>query len=144
MKTKTKFIVVAVILAIVAFGLGRVIWPDVPTMSMNTPTGVQLPLFIFLSALESVAFGIGVAFAFFGYKYVKAVMPENKKGTALSFIALIWMLVSWWPHDNMHRTNHGNDLWGLLRIEYLFHLTLIIATFILAYFFWKIVKKLSR
>ena len=40
--------------------------------------------------------------------------------------------VSWWPHDNMHIHN-GNDLQGLLYIEYGFHVTLMAAGLVLAY-----------
>ena len=41
-------------------------------------------------------------------------------------------MVSWWPHDNLHLHN-GMDLQGLPFIEYGFHVTLIIAAFVLAY-----------
>ena len=41
-------------------------------------------------------------------------------------------MVSWWPHDNLHIHN-GNDLQGLLYIEYGFHVTLIIAASVLAF-----------
>jgi hypothetical protein len=37
-------------------------------------------------------------------------------------------MVSWWPHDNLHISN-GNDLRGLLFIEYGFHFTLMIAAY---------------
>jgi hypothetical protein len=41
-------------------------------------------------------------------------------------------MVSWWPHDYLHIHN-GNDLQGLLYIEYGFHLTLMLAGIVLAY-----------
>ncbi len=140
MKTSTTFVSVAILFALISFALGRIIWPDVPDMSMTMPSSTQLPFFIALGALESIAFGVGIAFALFGWKHVRRVMPDNKRGAVLSFIALIWMLVSWWPHDNMHRTNPMGDIAGLLRIEYIFHFTLIIATFILVYYFWNIIS----
>ncbi|HEV8224498.1 MAG TPA: hypothetical protein VGP74_04510, partial [Rubrobacteraceae bacterium] len=43
-----------------------------------------------------------------------------------------WFLVSWWPHDNLHIHN-GEDLQGLLYIEYGFHVTLMLAGIVLAY-----------
>lgn len=139
MKTKTKFIIITIVLAIISFSLSKVIWPDSSSMSM--PTARQLPFFIFISALESLSFGIGVAFVLLGWKYLKALMPENKKGAVLSFFAITWLLVSWWPHDNMHRVNGPSNMAGLLRIEFIFHFTLIIAGFILAYNFWRLVIK---
>jgi hypothetical protein len=48
------------------------------------------------------------------------------------YLAIGWFLVSWWPHDNMHIHN-GNDLQGLLYIEYGFHVTLMAGGLILAY-----------
>ncbi len=56
------------------------------------------------------------------------------------FIALPWMLVSWWPHDNLH-VHNGMNLQGLLYIEYGFHLTLIIASLILTYGFLTSLKE---
>lgn len=131
---KTKFTILALVIAVPAFLLGRVIWPDVA--GAMEPSSTQLPFFIFISALEALSFGIGVAFIVFGYPKLKNLMGEEKYGALPSFIAIAWFLVSWWPHDNMHRAN-GMDLGGLLRIEYLFHLTLIIAGLTLAYFFGK-------
>ena len=141
MKTKTKFIIITIIFAAIAFSLSRVIWPDTG-MGMPAPSAAQLPFFIFLSVLEAVAFGIGVAFLTLGWKHIKALMPEDNKGAMASFIAITWLLVSWWPHDNMHRVN-GENLAGLLKIEYTFHFTLILASLVLAYYFWKRVSKIS-
>ena len=139
MKTSTKFAIVSIVFAIISFGLSRVIWPDAP--GMPGPSDNLLPFFIFISALESAAFGVGVSFACFGWKHIRAVLPADKTGATLWFIALTWMLVSWWPHDNMHRVNPMNDFAGLLHIEFMFHFTLIIATFVLARYFWKIISE---
>ena len=135
MKTHYKFALVAAPLAIIAFLLSRVIWPDIAGMQGPEPS--LIPHFIFLSALESVSFGIGVAFAIFGWPFVLRVMPQHKILSVVAFISIVWMLVSWWPHDNMHRINGMDNFTGLLRIEYTFHFTLILAGFILAMYFWK-------
>lgn len=133
MKLATKMGIVAVAFAVPAFLLGRVIWPD--SIGSVAPTASQLPFFIFLSVLEAVAFGIGIAFLFFGWDLVGRIQTDVS-GKRLTFVAAAWLLVSWWPHDNMHRHN-GEDLAGLLQIEYIFHFTLIIAAFIIARQFWK-------
>ena len=135
MKTKYKFILVALPLAIISFFLSRVIWPE--PIGMVGPEASLIPHFIFLSALESVSFGIGVAFALFGWLKVRASGTGQSKLNIAAFVSATWFLVSWWPHDNMHRVNGMNDFAGLLRIEYLFHLTLIIAGGIIALFLWK-------
>ena len=141
MSTTWKIALVTLLFAIPAFLLGRIIWPDAAG-SLMQPTVGQLPFFMFLSALEAVAFGIGISFLFFGWKYVAQIADGNKTGAWLSYIAIAWLLVSWWPHDNMHRVN-GVDMAGLLRIEFMFHLTLIVASFVLAYYFFKFFRAMS-
>ena len=125
-------------LAVISFFLSHVLWPE--SASGMTPTSSQVPFFIFLAALESVSFGIGVAFAIFGWPRLVGILPEDRALSLAAFIAITWMLVSWWPHDNMHRVN-GMDMAGLLRIEYLFHLTLILSGFLVALFFWRLMSK---
>ena len=138
MKTFTKVVIITLVFAIPAFLLGRVIWPPDPMLS--TPTSMQLPFFIFLSALEAITFGLGVSFIIFVGPMIKLVPTEWRTKAWWSFMALTWLLVSWWPHDNLHQHN-GMNLQGLLYIEYGFHLTLIIAGFILAYSFATFLKK---
>lgn len=141
MNTKTKFIILTIILAVITFALSRVIWPD-PADSIMHPTSAQLPFFMFLSALESVAFGVGVSFLIFGWPMVQKISPENKKGATISFLAIAWLLISWWPHDNMHRVN-GENMAGLLRIEYIFHFTLIVSALILARQMYVLLKRIT-
>lgn len=135
---KTKFIVTSVVFAIASFALGRFMWPDTP--GMVGPAGNLIPFFIFISAIESISFGVGVAFLFFGYPLLKNV-KAHKDLACWAFYSIVWMLVSWWPHDNMHRTNVAGDFVGLLHIEFLFHFTLIIAGFIVATYFYKQLQK---
>lgn len=124
-------LVITIVGAIGSFLLSRVIWPDLPDMA--APVGAQLPLLIGISAIESLAFGIGLAFLISGWRYVSA----RSFGDKLVWISATWLLVSWWPHDNMHRVNPMGDYWGLIRIEWIFHFTLIIAGIIVASFIWK-------
>ena len=140
MKTKTKVVIVTLVLAIPALLLGRVIWPPDPVLPV--PAGTQLPFFIFLAAVEAITFGLGVSFIIFGWPLLKRVPEEWQTKARWSFIALSWMLVSWWPHDNLHQ-HIGMDLQGLLYIEYGFHLTLIISSFILAYSLVSLLRKYS-
>jgi len=133
MKTSYKITAVTLPVAIASFMLGRVIWPD--PSGMPGPDATLLPHFIFISALESIAFGIGIAFLIFGWPLV--AKGAKDKLTVASFISVLWYLISWWPHDNMHRTNAMDDFAGLLRIEYIFHFTLIIAGMILAAYLWR-------
>lgn len=138
-----KWVIVTLVLAFFAFlaspngPLGS-FWrpsPDAPP-----PTGVQLPLFIFLNVAEVLAFGIGVSFLIFGYPAVKRVLPQSRGLAFAAYLSIGWMLANWWPHDSLHLKN-GMNLPGLLRIEYGFHITLIVAGLILVYFFFALVRQ---
>ena len=54
------------------------------------------------------------------------------------YLCIGWLLVSWWPHDNLHI--HTGSLQGLLYIEYGFHMTLILSGLVLAYSFLSLMR----
>jgi hypothetical protein len=134
MSFKTKFILISLLFAVLAFLLGKQIWP--PDPMGPSPTAAQLPFFIFMSILESVTFGVGVAFICLGWPLVQKVTGKAKTLTILVFLSIAWQLVSWWPHDNLH-ISIGMDMQKLLYLEYGFHLTLIVSSAILAYAFFQ-------
>lgn len=129
-----RWIVVTLLFGVPAFLTGKKIWPASTEMA---PNAAQLPFFIFLSALEAVAFGIGVSFLLFGYPLIKKVSTGSRNLALLMYLTISWLLISWWPHDNMHAAN-GTNMDGLLRIEYIFHSTLIVSALILAYCFFRV------
>ena len=133
-----KAIIIMLVFAVPAFFLSRVIWPD-PADAMQ-PTGGQIPFFIFLSVVESLLFGFAIAFAVTVWHKVKQINPAHRARTKAAFFSLIWILIQWWPHDNIHRAN-GMDLQGLLYIEYAFHMTIIIASIILTHYFLATIKE---
>ena len=115
------------------------IWPPAP--GGPEPTAGQFPFFIFLAAFEAVTFGLGVSFLLFGFAPLKRALGGPAWRVWVAFLAIpgpsvfyivTHSLVSWWPHDNMHIHN-GNDLQGLLYIEYGFNVTLMASAVILAY-----------
>ena len=138
MKTSYKIAIVAIPLAIATFVLGRIIWPEMP--GMPGPSSSLVPHFMLIGALESISFGIGIAFLLFGWRYARSAKTKFGNMAIATFLSIAWMLISWWPHDNMHRVNGMDNFSGLLRIEYIFHLTLVLAGFIVACFFWRIAK----
>ena len=137
MKVWVKVLIITLLVAIPSFILGPLIWPKSPDMS---PTPLQLPFFIFLSVLESLLLGLGISFIIFGFKLLKKSNAKNNNLNILAYLSIVWLLVSWWPHDNLHAHN-ALDMQGLLYIEYRFHLTLIIASVILAYYFLNVNKR---
>jgi hypothetical protein len=130
MKTWYKVLLITLGTAVPAFVLGPIIWP--PDLHGGAPSGLQLLLFMALAALESLTFGLGVAFISYGLPLVRRAASGSRARAWITFIATAWLLISWWPHDNMHKHN-GMDLDGLLKIDYLFHVSMIVAGAVLAY-----------
>ena len=136
MKTQWKILLITLIAGIPAFLLGPAIWPPSPEVQ---PTQAQLPFLIVLSAIEALVFGFGIAFIVFGWNLVKQIDPGKGKAAGAMYVSLAWLLVSWWPHDNLHIHNALN-VSGLIAIDYLFHVTLMLAGLALAYSFFALFK----
>ncbi len=129
MKTWMKVLGVTVVVAVPAMILGPIVWP--PAEGGPEPTAGQLPFFIFLAAMESILSGLGVSFLIFGLPLVRRFAVGSELRAWAMYLAIGWLLVSWWPHDNLH-IHVGNDMQGLLYIEYGFHVTLMICGLIVA------------
>ena len=53
---------------------------------------------------------MGVAFLVFGGRLLaRAGQPATL--TYATYIAIAWALVSWWPHDNFHRSIGTSSRW---------------------------------
>ncbi len=141
MKNRLPAIAVIAIVAIASFLLGPVLWPKTGDFA---PVGAQLGLFIVLSAIESLALGAGIAFLLYGWKWTKCVESGSKPAALGLYLSIAWLLISWWPHDNMHATTGHDDLWRLLLIEYMFHVTLILAAAVLAWNFFHVMQRCQR
>ena len=132
MKTWSKVAAVTTAVAIPAFFAGPVLFP--PADVGVAPTAAQLPLFLFLAVTDALLLGLGVSFLFFGLPVLRRVSPDSRARAWAMYLVIGYLMVSWWPHLNMHGSN-GLDLGGLLVIDYLFHLPLEIAGAVLAYGF---------
>lgn len=110
--------------------LGKLIWPAA-TMDAE-PTSGQLVGFMLYGAYEAIAFGLGLVVV---TQLVLALRRNQRppRGAIAASISLAWLLLSWVPHDNLHQMV-GMDLAGLLALEWVFHSTLILATFVVARF----------
>jgi hypothetical protein len=101
--------------------------------AMASRTGVQMIFLMLLAAIQSLAFGLGMAFLLFGWPSIRAVTHTSGMGWAL-YLAVSWSLISWWPHTNLHQVLGAGNMNSLLAIEYGFHVTLIFGGIIVAYF----------
>jgi len=136
MKRWLKWWLVTLIVGAVAFALTP-FWP-VPTTAPQPP-GTVLPLFVALSLVESLSFGLGVAFLIFGRPLVDR-MGGSPGLTTAAYVAIAFLLLNWWPHDNMHRMTNG-DWSRVVLVEYGFHLPLMIAGALLAWFFVSLARR---
>ena len=137
MKTWMKVLFVTALFGVPAFLLGPVIWP--PEAGGPEPSAGQLPFFVVLFAIEALAFGLGISFLAFGLPLVRKAGGGSRLRAWAMYLSIGWLLVSWWPHDNLH-FHTGMDLQGLLYIEYGFHMTLILSGLVLAYSFLSLVR----
>ena len=126
--------VITVVCAVATLGLGRLLWPA-PAGSAQPPAGL-VPFFVGLSGVESVLFGLGVCFVLFGYRRV-AMAGQPLWLSYSTYVAVAWLMVSWWPHDNLHRVTVAGNWTGLLSIDYGFHLTLMASIGIVAVFVYR-------
>ena len=115
MKTWIKALIVAVLVGVPAFVLGPVIWP--PAADAPVPSATQLPFYMAVSAAEALAFGLGISFLAFGLPLVRKVTNRSRLRAWAMYLSISWLLVSWWPHDNLHQYV-GEDTQGLIFLLY--------------------------
>jgi len=132
MNTILKIAVLALVVSLAALVLAPIVWPPAP--GTPSPTGVQFGLFVGLAILSAVTFGAGVSFLAFGLPVVRRASTAANLPAFPVYLAIGWSLVSWWPHNNLHLAN-GDNLSGLLAIEYAFHVSLYVTGLIVAWYF---------
>ena len=138
MTTRTRALAITVAVAVPAFLLGPVLWP-VADVGVE-PTSGQLPFFLFLAVGDALLFGAGVAFVALGFPLVRRLSGRSRLRAWTMYMAISYLMVSWWPHLNMHNSN-GTDLSGLLVIDYLFHFPLEVAAVVLGMAFWSLYRE---
>jgi len=131
-----KWSIVTLVVGSIAFVLTP-LWPVPPTAPQ--PPSNLLPFFILLSFVESVSFGLGVAFLIFG-RGLLGRLSRSPRLTTAAYLAVAFLLVNWWPHDNLHRMTSG-DWADLVLVEYGFHLPLMLAGAVLAWFFVSLARQ---
>jgi hypothetical protein len=130
MKMKTKVALLTAAVAVPAFFAGPVLFP--PADIGVEPTAAQIALLMSLAVGDAILLGLGVSFLVFGLPVLRQVSPDSKARAWAMYLSIGYLMVSWWPHLNMHASN-GIDLGGLLRIDLLFHFPLEVAGVVLAY-----------
>ncbi|MFB6824951.1 AMP-binding protein [Streptomyces virginiae] len=116
-------------LGFVALILTNFLWPGSTDLS-----GVPQPwafLFFVLYLFECVAFGIGVVFLLGG----RARMLRQRRNPSLTVaahLAVSYLLLSWWPQDNLYRLAAKQDWPRQAALVYAFNIPLMIAGVLVA------------
>lgn len=132
MSTRTKAILVTVAVAIPAFLLVGVFFPPPPGPG---PSSGQLPFFVVTNVLDSLLLGAGIAFIAFGWSAVRRVTAASRAHALAIYAALAWLMVSWYPHIGLHTSAFGSNFFGVLVIDYVFHVPLFITSMVLIWGF---------
>jgi hypothetical protein len=132
MSMRTKAILVTVAVAIPAFLLVGFFFPPPPGPG---PSSGQLPFFVVMDALDSLLLGAGIAFIAFGWSAVRRVAVASRAHAFAIYGALAWLMVSWYPHIGLHMSSFGSSFFGVLVIDYVFHVPLFIAAMVLIWGF---------
>lgn len=139
MKGWMRWLLVTLFVGSIAFVLTPS-WP-IPASAPQPPPDI-LPFFVALVSIESMAFGLGVSFVVFGRGMLNRIGgPAGLTNAA--YLSVAFLLLNWWPHDNLHRMTSG-DWNGLLMVEYGFHLPLMVAGAVLAWFFVSLAMRSVR
>jgi hypothetical protein len=139
MKPWLKWSLVTLVVGALSLSLTQIIWPVSPGAAQ--PPSALFPLVLLLGVLESLSFGLGVAFLIFGRPLLDR-MGRSPGLTAAAYISITWFLVNWLPHDSLHRVI-GFDWSRLVLVEYGFHLPLLLAGAVLAWFFVSLPRRES-
>lgn len=123
---KKRWIVIAVLGALVAMVFGPSgpaggFWGREPTPGLE---GGVLGALVVYALLEAAFFGFGIAWL--------ALARRVTSVSTGSYLAIGWMLVSWFPHGALHQSMEHDNWAGLAAVEYGFHLTMILAAVVVA------------
>lgn len=120
-----------------AFSLTFVIWPLPRGLTLPPPD--LWPYFAFIIGAESLSFGIGVAFLIFGFPLIKR-LGVTRFAAWGGYLGIAWLFMNWWPHESFHRTTLSGEFARVLWIQYTFHLSMMLAAGLVAYFFLEVAR----
>ncbi len=136
--SRWRFAMLVLVIAVVSVPISLALFhPRLPGGA--TLPAAAIPFFLGLKTFEGLALGVGIGFLLFGHRVLRRAeaLPPL---ALLTYLSISWFLVNWWLHDNLHAVN-GDNLWGLIGIEYGFHLTMMLAAGVLAVFFYRVTPR---
>lgn len=124
-------LVLAVVIAVVAFLTTDIFWPGSTGLSVVPQPWAGL--FTGLYVAECLSFGLGVGFLFVGRGWLTR-LGRPPWLTALAHLSAVWLLVAWWPQDNLYRLTAKTDWGRQAALVYGFNITLMVAAAVLVAF----------
>lgn len=109
--------------------LTKVFWPGSTDL-----TGVPQPwafLFFLLYLIECVSFGIGLVFLLRGRARMR-LRGRGRRLTTAAHLAVAYLLMAWWPQDNLYRLAAKQDWPRQAALVYTFNIPLMIAGVVVA------------
>jgi hypothetical protein len=113
-----------VFVAFIATLLTNAFWPG--STDVSGVPGPWAGLFIGLYVAEGLSFLIGVAFLIYGGRAM-ARFHRPRGWTRAARLAIVWLLVAWWPQDNFYRLTAKTDWRRQAALVYGFNITLMLA-----------------
>jgi hypothetical protein len=141
MRTSLKFALITLAAGVPAFLLTPILFP--PNPAVPPPAPELIPYFLALGIVESLFFGIGVAFLILGFPLMRRVASISGVSPWPAFLAIGWLTASWWPHLGSHAVA-GMDMEKLILVDYGFHLPYILAAGAVAHFFFRTLEAATR
>ncbi|MFJ8624020.1 amino acid adenylation domain-containing protein [Kitasatospora sp. NPDC093550] len=90
-------------------------------------------VFEFLYLCENLAFGAGMAFLFSGLPVVLR-QGRSFRLSLLTYLAVFWLLASWWPQDNLYRLTGATDWPRETALVLVFNVPLMLAAVVVVTF----------
>ncbi|MET7711553.1 AMP-binding protein [Streptomyces sp. NPDC005407] len=125
----TAGLAVALPVAIMSFFFTDVIWPGSTDLSLVPDPWAWFFRGLYLA--ESLALAAGVGFLIGGRRLMSS-RGRPRGLTTAAHLAIVWLLASWWPQDNLYRLAAKQDWPRQAALVYTFNVPLMIAAGVVA------------
>lgn len=139
MHSRRKWLLVIVpsaLLALLSYPMmpiGSLLWPMPHHGGLDLPSAspLYMGLLTLYLVMESIAFGVAIAFLVFGRQHLKAA--TNRGQATISFVCLAWVTGIWPLHMYAHMHHPMSNHVATLIIDYSFHAPIYIAGSLLVF-----------
>jgi acyl-CoA synthetase (AMP-forming)/AMP-acid ligase II len=125
------WVVLTVLGTAAALVLTNTFWPG--STDLSEVPGPWSTMFAILYVCEALSFGLGVAFLFLSGRLISGAGRGWVRRVA-GRLAITWLLVAWWPQDNLYRLASKTDWPRQALLVYLFNVSLMVAAVVVVWF----------